>query len=89
MATKAEMRAEELVYQVADDLGLTDLEQHGLDALKISDAMLVHLRIELKKATGRTLSIEDYLLRDPTKIISLEDAMRRLGERASRRNPAS
>lgn len=64
MGTRAEMRAEELVYEVAEELGLTEAEVLALDAIAVADAALRRLRIELKKQAGRPLTVRDYRLAD-------------------------
>jgi hypothetical protein len=64
MATQAEIRAEELVYEVAQELGLTEAEVLRLDALGVADGALRRLRIELKKQAGRSLTVHDYRLPD-------------------------
>ena len=64
MATRAEMRAEELVYEIAEELGLTEAEVLRLDAVAVADTALRRLRIELKKQTGRQLTARDYGLSD-------------------------
>lgn len=89
MSARSTIEAEELVYTVADELGLDEFEQHGLDALAIAESVLGSLRIELKKLTGRELTVQDYVLTDPTKVLSLEDALRRLAERSTRSGPAN
>lgn len=65
MATRAEMRAEDLVYEVADELGLTEAEVLRLDPIEIAAGALRSLRIELKKQAGRPLTVGDYRLPDP------------------------
>ena len=60
MATMAEMRAEELVFEVADELGLTEGEVLGIDMAAVADGALRHLRTELKKLAGRTITAHDY-----------------------------
>ena len=64
MATQAEMRAEELVYEVAEELGLTEVEVLRLDALAVAEGALRGLRLELKKQAGRPLTFEDNRLPD-------------------------
>ena len=64
MATQAEVRAEELVFEVAEELGLTEVEVLRLDALALAHGVLRGLRIELKKQAGRPLTLEDYRLPD-------------------------
>jgi predicted transcriptional regulator len=64
MATQAEMRAEELVYEVAQELGLTEAEVLRLDALGVAAGALRRLRIELRKQAGRSLTVHDYRLPD-------------------------
>ena len=64
MATQAEMRAEELVFEVAEELGLTEIEVLRLDALAVAAGALRGLRIELKKQAGRPLTVRDYRLPD-------------------------
>jgi hypothetical protein len=64
MATQAEMRAEELVYEVAEELGLTEDEVLDLDVLALAAGALRRLRIDVKKHAGRPLTVRDY--RPPT-----------------------
>ena len=64
MDTRAEMRAEDLVYEVAEELGLTEAEVLRLDPIAIAAGALRGLRIELKKQAGRPLTIGDYRLPD-------------------------
>ena len=73
MATRAEMRAEDLVYEVAEELGLTEAEVLRVDALAVADVALRNLRIELKKQVGRQLTVRDYRLPDsrPTNVVDL------------------
>ena len=73
MATQAEMRAEELVYEVAQELGLTESEVLRLDARAVADGALRRLRIELKKHAGRPLTVRDYRppVRRPAMIVDL------------------
>ena len=74
MATQAQMRAEDLVYEVAEELGLTETEVLGLDAVAVADGALRGLRIELKKQAGRPLTTEDYRLPDSrsAKVVDVE-----------------
>jgi hypothetical protein len=74
MATQAEIRAEELVYEVAQELGLTEAEVLRLDALGVADGALRRLRIELKKQAGRSLTVHDYRLPDSrsSNVVDLE-----------------
>ena len=60
MATRVELRVEELVYDLAEELGLTEAEVLELDALAIAQAAVQRLRIELKKQSGRRLTVQDY-----------------------------
>jgi hypothetical protein len=86
MATRAEMRAEELVYEVAEELGLTELEVLELDALAVADGVLRRLRIELKKQAGRTLTPHDYRLPDSrsANVVDLERYLELTVERMTR-----
>jgi hypothetical protein len=81
MSSKAELDAEALIYTVAAEIGLTEFEERRLDTAGIAAEILTSLRIEIKKQAGRTTTIEDYLLPDSEKVIDLQDALRRLGER--------
>jgi hypothetical protein len=62
MPKRAEMLAEELVFEVAEELGMRETEVLRLDALAVADAALHRLRIELKKHAGWALTLHDYRL---------------------------
>ena len=51
--TRAEMRAEELVFEMAEELGLTEDEVLALDPLAVVDGVLRDLRAELARQLGR------------------------------------
>lgn len=73
MATRAQIRAEELVFEVAEELGLTEDEVLGLDALAMADCVVRDLRTELEKQAGRMLTREDLRPAEPPspKIVDL------------------
>jgi hypothetical protein len=62
MIKRAEMLAEELVFEVAEELGMRETEVLRLDALAVADSALRRLRIELKKQAGWALTLHDYRL---------------------------
>ena len=66
MSSQAEIGAEELVFEVAEELGLTEVEVLEIDVLAIAEGVLRHVRTELKKQSGRTLTSHDYFPPGPS-----------------------
>jgi hypothetical protein len=62
MLKRAEMLAEELVFEVAEELGMRETDVRRLDALSVAHAALRRLRIDLKKQAGWALTLHDYRL---------------------------
>jgi hypothetical protein len=58
------LTAEELVYAVADEMELTELEyrRSGKVAEYIAEEVVASIRIQLKRLNGRQVIVEDYKL---------------------------
>lgn len=99
MTAPTTIAAEELVYDIAAELGLTEAQMRGLDGLDIAEAVIRTIRQKVRRhvydSDGGARTPEayeqlfrEYLLPDP-KVIDLHDALERLGKRHARTRPAS
>lgn len=89
MTRDAGLAAEDLVYAVAlDELDLTDDECARIDLSGLVASTMQDVRIALRKAAGRTLTVEDYQVpaKPPANVVNL---FRSLEERANRQRPVS
>jgi hypothetical protein len=73
--TTAEIRAEDLVYEVAAELGLTEIEVLGLDSLAVADGVLRRLRRQLKRHAGATSPVQPYVVSDPIRVVNRDSLL--------------
>jgi hypothetical protein len=64
MTSRSEIEAEQLVFSVARELELTELEfrRVGMFSSQIVADLLAEVRLEIKQGVGRTVTVEDYRL---------------------------
>ena len=53
MRTTSENAVELVVFDIADELGLTDAEVHALDLERLTASVLTGLRLEIMRDVGR------------------------------------